>query len=110
MLRRLTLVLLIVLVGCGGSSSAPDRPLFTRAGTGDTVFDMPDDVDRVRITGSYTANSSNFIVYVGGALIVNELLGTGWERTTFTGTYVVTGGVTEIKSSTGVAWTFTEVR
>lgn len=85
-------------------------PLFTRGGTGDTVFDMPTTVSRIRITGRYTANSSNFIVKIGGRLIVNELLGTFWSMTTFDGTYLTTGGVVEITNSSGVAWTFAEVR
>jgi len=87
-------------------------PLFARSGVGDNVFDMPASVGRIRITGAFSGFSSNFIVYIGGRLIVNELLGTGWRQTTFEGTYVVpTGaGVTEIKLSGGVAWTFTEVR
>lgn len=84
------------------------RDPFRRAGVGDTVFDLPPGVTRLRITGTYTANSSNFIVYVGGRLIVNELLGRGWGMTHFEGTYVVSGTVVEIRSSSGVAWTFTE--
>lgn len=85
-------------------------PLFTRSGTGDNVFDMPTSVTRVRITGRYTANSSNFIVRIAGRLIVNELLGTAWNQVDFAGTYVTSGGVVEITNSSGVAWTFTEVR
>jgi hypothetical protein len=85
-------------------------PVFARSGVGDTVFDMPTTVRRVRITGAYSGRSSNFIVHIGGAHIVNELLGTTWGPTTFDGTYTTTGGVVEILSSSGVAWSFTEVR
>ena len=85
-------------------------PLFGRSGSGDTVFDMPTHVRRIRIQGRYTRNSSNFVVYIAGRLVVNELLGTGWDATTFDGTYTTQGGVTEIKLSSGVQWTFTEVR
>ena len=85
-------------------------PLFSRAGTGDTVFDMPTTVSRIRITGSFNGNSSNFIVHIGGRGVVNELLGTFWGPLTFDGTYVTVGGVTEILNSSGVSWTFTEVR
>jgi hypothetical protein len=46
-------------------------------------FDMPADVARVRIVGIHTGSSSNFIVRVGGRLIVNEprgdVLGTAAE-------------------------------
>jgi hypothetical protein len=74
------------------------------------VFDMPTYVTRVRITGSYSGYSSNFIVHIGGRSVVNELLGTGWGPTTFDGTYATSGGVTETLHSSGVAWSFTEVR
>lgn len=84
--------------------------LWTRTGSGDTVFDMPTYIRRVRITGTYTRNSSNFIVRVGGQLLVNELLGTGWNTTRYDGTLLTTGGVVAITNSSGVAWTFAEVR
>ncbi|MEO8484300.1 MAG: choice-of-anchor D domain-containing protein [Acidobacteriota bacterium] len=87
-----------------------NTPLFVMSGTGDTVFTMPTSVARVKITADYTRNSSNFIVKVGGRLVVNELIGTGWGTTHFEGTYAVTGGQTEITNSSGVAWSFTEVR
>lgn len=93
-----------------GTGTNAGLPLFTRSGTGDTVFDMPLSVGRIKITGRYTANSSNFIVHIGGNHVVNELLGTFWSSTTFEGTYVTTGGVVEILSSSGVQWSFTEVR
>lgn len=85
-------------------------PLWTQSGTGDNVFDIPQYVPRVRITGDYTRSSSNFIVYVAGKLTVNELIGTSWGSTHFEGTYLVTAGAVQIQSSSGVAWTFTEVR
>jgi hypothetical protein len=85
-------------------------PPWTSSGTGDTVFDMPTSVSRVKITGIYTGYSSNFVVRIGGSLVVNELLGTGWERTHFEGTCVTKGGVTEITKSSGVSWSFAEVR
>lgn len=127
MTKALSAVILIAtLAGCGGGSSpsgpgpvptpAPTptptpRPLFTAAGSGDTVFDMPTTVSRVKITGDYPSRSSNFIVKIGGRLIVNELIGTSWPNGPhFEGTYVTTGGVVEITNSSGVAWTFTEVR
>jgi hypothetical protein len=85
-------------------------PPFTRSGIGDTVFDMPTTVSRIAITGSYSGFSTNFIVRIAGSHVVNELLGTAWGPTTFSGTYVTHGGVVEILSSSGVAWSFTEVR
>jgi hypothetical protein len=85
-------------------------PLFTHGGTGDTVFDMPTTVSRVRIQGSYAGNSSNFIVRISGSLKVNELLGTAWNAPTFDGTYLTSGGTVEITNSSGVTWSFTEIR
>jgi hypothetical protein len=86
-------------------------PLFTKSGTGDNVFDMPMYVARVRIVGTYTGYSSNFIVYIGGRLIVNELLGTGWGTTRYDGTLLTGGGgIVQITNSSGVSWSFTEVR
>jgi hypothetical protein len=85
-------------------------PLFTRSGTGNTVFDMPTTVSRIHIVGTYNGNSSNFIVRIGGRLVVNELLGTGWSQTRYDGVHLTSGGVVEITNSSGVAWTFEEVR
>lgn len=85
------------------------RKIWSRSGWGDMVFDMPTYVSRVRIIGTYTGYSSNFIVYVGGDLLVNELLGTGWGTTRYDGTLLTSGGIVEIKYSSGVWWSFTEV-
>jgi hypothetical protein len=87
------------------------RPNFYRDGTGDTVFDMPLDVTRARIIGVYNGFSSNFIVRIGGRLIVNELLGTGWSSTRYDGTLLTGGGgVVSITNSSGVAWSVEEIR
>lgn len=85
-------------------------PLFVRSGVGDTVIDMPGYITRLKITGDYTAYTSNFIVRINGRTVVNELVGTGWNQTHFDGTYQVTAGTIEIVSSSGVRWSFTEVR
>ncbi len=85
-------------------------PPFSHSGTGDNVFDLPRAVSRVRIQGDYRKNSANFIVYIDGDLVVNELLGTFWSTTHFDGTYLTGGGTVQIEKSSGVAWSFTEVR
>jgi hypothetical protein len=85
-------------------------PTFTRSATEDTVFDMPTYVSRIKIQGRYRGYNSNFIVHIASRSVVNELIGTGWGPSTFEGTYVTNGGVVEILSSSGVAWTFTEVQ
>lgn len=92
-------------------SGAGQRERFVKSGSGDTVFDMPTDVARIHIVGTYNGNSSNFIVKIGGRLIVNELLGTAWQMTRYDGTLLTGGGgVVAITNSSGVAWTFEEVR
>ena len=86
------------------------REPFRRSGVGNTVFDMPPGVTRLRITGDYAQRSTNFIIKVGGRLVVNELLGTSWGATHYEGTHLVTGTVVEITDSTGVSWSVTEVQ
>ncbi|MCG2814490.1 MAG: Ig-like domain-containing protein, partial [Candidatus Aminicenantes bacterium] len=95
--------------GLRGTKKLTVRSLWSRSGVGDMVFDMPTYVSRVRVVGTYTGYSSNFIVHVGGRLLVNELLGTGWGTTRYDGTLLTTGGVVEIKYSSGVLWSFTQV-
>ena len=87
-------------------------PVFTVTGTGDTVFDKPFWVSRIQIRGLYSGRSSNWIVYCGNNLIVNELVGSSWGNGGITGTYLVPASCTpfQIRSSSGVNWTFTEVR
>ncbi len=99
-------------------------PIFAMNGAGNTVFTIPASVIKARITGTYTGFGSNFIVWIGGQniacgvvisnacnLIVNDLIGTGYGRTVSDGTYF-TGGATSVSiiDSTGVSWSFTEVR
>ena len=93
-------------------------PLLKRGGrqsqssTGNNVFDKPLYVTRVRITGTFTGFTSNFVVWCGSSnLLVNELLGTAYGTTQYDGTHS-TRGCTEIRIeiSTGVSWSITEVR
>lgn len=85
-------------------------PLFTVSGSGDNVFTIPLTVTRIHIVANYPGFSSNFIVHIAGNGVVNELMGTAWNETHFEGTYVTSGGTVEILHSSGVAWSFTEVR
>lgn len=89
--------------------SLSSAALWTHSGSGDNVFDMPASVSRVRIEATYQQYSSNFIVHIAGAHIVNELIGTAWGTTSFSGTYQTSGGTVEIVDSSGVSWTFTQV-
>jgi hypothetical protein len=85
--------------------------LFTKSGSGDTVFDIPARVTRIHVEGTFAGASSNFIVKVAGSNIVNEIIGTSRNPVAFAGDYVLAGGGTvEITSSSGVSWTFTEIQ
>lgn len=87
-------------------------PLYSQSGVGNNVFNLPPQVRRLRIQGRYTSSSSNFIVWCGTQLVVNELLGTFWGPTSYDGTHQIqsAGCLLEFRSSTGVSWTLTEVR
>jgi hypothetical protein len=87
-------------------------PVFTRSGTGASVFDLPTYVTRVRITGDYAGFCENFIVHIAGRGVVNEILGTcsNGSGPHFDGTYATSGGQVEVLNSTGISWTFTELR
>lgn len=76
-------------------------PLFTASGTGDNVFDIPSTVTRINIAADYSGFSSNFIVKIAGSLVVNELMGTFWSQTHFSGTYLIHGGTVQITDSSG---------
>jgi hypothetical protein len=82
--------------------------IWMRSGQGNTVFDMPGYVQRVRIQGTWNrTGNSNFIVRVGGSLVLNEILR---DSITYDGIHLVSGGVVEITSSSNIAWAFTEIR
>lgn len=87
------------------------RPrLWTRAGSGDTVFDMPTYINRVHIHGHWNGNNtSNFAVQIAGRLVVNVTL-RDMPNHDFDGTYVTSGGVVQITISSQIAWSFAEVR
>ena len=120
------ILLTLLLFGCGGGGGIPgtgsgDKSdpgtgtpvpgLFTKSGTGDTVFELPANVTRIRIQGTYTSNSSPFTVKIAGSLVVAEVIGTGQNAVASDGTYLLAGGGTvQITGSSGVSWTFTEVK
>jgi Abnormal spindle-like microcephaly-assoc'd, ASPM-SPD-2-Hydin len=91
-----------------------NTPLFTASGIGDAVFDMPTTVARIRVQATPTTSCQNFIVRIGGrASIINVILGTCSvaDARSIDSTYLTGGGgVVSITSSTGIQWTFTEIR
>lgn len=103
-------------ININATGSLTGLPTFSKSGTGDTVFDLPKyGISRLKVVGTYNQNSSNFIVKIDGRLLVNELLGTGWSQTRYEGTLLsgltsTSAGTIAITNSSGVAWSFEEVR
>lgn len=84
---------------------------WSRGSTGNTVLDKPIWVQRLRVSGRYAGRSSNFIVWCGTNLVVNELLGTSWGRMAYDGTHATPScREMRIENSTDVTWTLAEVR
>jgi hypothetical protein len=83
--------------------------LWSQAGAGNTVFSMPSYFNRVRIRGTWNRiSNSNFIVSIGGRLVVNEILR---QSITYDGVHLTNGGgQVVIESSSGISWSFTEER
>jgi hypothetical protein len=100
-------------ISISGTGVFPPRPNFSRSGVGVTVFDMPVDVQRVRIVGTYTGSCQNFIVHLRGRSIVNEILGScsiGIGQR-YEGTHLTNGGGTvEVLNASGVSWSVEEIR
>ena len=105
-------VCLILLTGCGdnGSPEGPSGVLFERSGAGNETFDMPSDVERVRITASFLGTSARFVVRVADDVIVDEQLGSLLGRPSYDDTHDVDGGEVQIETPTTVEWTISEVR
>jgi hypothetical protein len=90
--------------------------IFQQSGSGDNVFTVPSHVTRIRVDASYPGSCQNFIVRISSQTLslINIIIGTcsvADTRSPFSGTYAIqNGGTVTITNSTGVAWTFTEVR
>jgi len=99
-------------IAFSGRGTLDGVPVFRQTGSGNNVFDVPRHVVRIRIIGSYPASSSNFVVRYNGSLVVNELVGTYWNMPRYEGVHLVAtgGGTMAITNSSGVAWSFEEVR
>lgn len=79
--------------------------------SGSRVFDMPVWVTRVVIAAIYTGFCENFIVEIGGRLVVNEILGTcrSGVGTEFAGTFAASGTVVQVRA-TRITWGIREIR
>jgi hypothetical protein len=90
------------------------RQPYTRSGIGDARFDFltPEaEIWQIRIQAQYTKSSSPFVVSMEyEPAIVNEVIGTSHNTTTFEGTFNLAAGTVVIETSSGVAWSFTEIR
>ena len=65
---------------------------WSASGTGSRLLDLPTRIELIRITGEYGGVSEHFAVWCGSAsdrsgLIVDELMGTVWNQTRFSGTF-----------------------
>ena len=116
-IRALAVSLVLALIACGGGPTSPSGPPWSQSGVGDSVFTMPSSVDRVHIVATYAGTGSNFIVWIGPAsqpqsrLLVNVIIGSRYTPASYDGTVLTGGGgVTSITNSSGVVWSFTEVR
>jgi hypothetical protein len=89
-------------------------PIFSQSGTGDNVFTIPSYVTRLSVVGNYNGWCQNFIAHANGSSLINVIIGTcsvADTRSPFRGTYTVPAAARiDIVSSTGVGWTFAEVR
>lgn len=91
-------------------------PPWAQSGSGDNVFVVPSFVTRVRIDATYNGSCQNFIARISTSptSLVNTIIGTcsvAETRSPFSGTYAINnGGTVTITSSTGINWTFTQVR
>ena len=65
---------------------------------------------QARGASARTGVTSSFLVTIGGRVVVNDLVGSQWMPPVSDGIYATTGGAVAITNSTGVSWTFTEVR
>lgn len=85
---------------------------FSRSGTGDTVFNVPTYITRIRVQANYGGSCQNFVIRIARRLVVNEILGSCSVASgrAFDGTYTTNGGVAEVTNSTGVNWAVSEVR
>lgn len=113
MVRRHIYILCVIAfltTGCGDNGTGPSSVAWSRSGVGNDAFTKPAGVVRVRITGNYSGVTSNFVVWCGPSLLVNELLGTGWGPTSYSGTHATPNCTNvEVRQSTGVSWQMTEV-
>jgi len=75
---------------------------WSMAGTRSEKFAMPTTVRRVRIRANFPTLIANFVVVVNGRVIVNAVLGTGQQSTSYDAVHETAGGPVEVIASSGV--------
>ena len=94
-----------------------------RTGSGPAILDLPTSITRIRIEGEYSGRGENFVVWCGiqgdrGGLLVNEILGTRWSSTRYSGVHSALRSYNgrgepcrqlQIEYSVGVRWQITEL-
>jgi Big-like domain-containing protein len=85
---------------------------WSQSGQGDTVFQMPTFVRQVRIIGTYGGRCQNFVAKIAGRIAVNEILGTCSVAIgpKYEGVQLTSGGTVQTEISSGVSWSFAQVR
>jgi hypothetical protein len=94
-----------------GTTAGSIAQLFSSSGIGDRVLALPSNVTRVRIQASFSGTAQNFVVKANGNPLVNAVVGTSVNPSTFDATFSVQGGSTvEIAGSDGVSWSVEQVQ
>ena len=94
----------------GGNPTTPAG--WSASGRGPYVFTKPINVVRVRIESQFSGFSANFIVWCAAPerdLIVNELIGSGWDNNGTVGVYrMAQCSEVEVDTDQNASWTFTQ--
>jgi hypothetical protein len=73
-----------------------------KTGIGSERFEMPTTVRRVRIRAEFPTLTANFIVVINGRVLVNALLGTSRNSTTYDAVHETSGGTVEVIAQAAV--------
>jgi hypothetical protein len=92
--------------GTGGTTDGNSvAQVFSRSGFGSASFQLPADVTRLRIRGSFDGATQVFIVRIGGTEVVHTLIGTAENPSVFNSDLTVRGGSTlEMVDADGISW------
>lgn len=81
-----------------------------KSGTGDTAFEIPSSVKKIRIQAAAIGGVTNFFVKIDGVPIVTKVIGPTEVPTDYSGDHLIgDGGTVQITFSSGATWKFTEI-